>query len=139
MSQSSPISPEAALIYAMVLISASDSKMSDEELIVIGDIVKSLPVFKGFDNNNLVAVAQTCAEILSADEGLRTALKLIADTLPEHLRETAYAVAVDVAVADGKLEQEELRVLELLRHELPVDRLEAAAIERGAKARYATM
>ena len=139
MSQSNIISSEAALIYAMVLISASDRKMSDEELIVIGDIVKSLPVFKGFDTNNLVSVAQTCAEILAAEEGLQTVLKLIADTLPEHLRETAYAVAVDVAVADGKLEQEELRVLELLRYHLPVDRLEAAAIERGAKARHATL
>ncbi len=139
MSQSSPISPEIALIYAMVLISASDSKMSDEELIGIGNIVKSLPVFKGFDNNNLVPVAQSCAEILAEEEGLRTVLKLIAETLPEGLRETAYAVAVDVAVADGQLRQEELRVLELLRHELPVDRLEAAAIERGAKARHATL
>lgn len=139
MSQASPISPEAALIYAMVLISASDRKMADEEMIVMGDIVKSLPVFKDFDDNHLVSVAQSCAEILADDEGLRTVLKLIADTLPEHLRETAYAVAVDVAVADGKLEQEELRVLELLRHELPVDRLEAAAIERGAKARHMTI
>ena len=139
MSQASPISPEAALIYAMVLISASDSQMSDEELIVMGDIVKSLPAFKNFDNNNLVSVAQSCGDIMSEDDGLSTVLKLIADTLPEHLRETAYAVAVEVAVADGTLRQEELRVLELLRHQLPVDRLEAAAIERGAKARHQTI
>ncbi len=139
MSQSNPISPEVALIYAMVLISASDRKMSDEELMVIGDIVKSMPVFKNFDSNNLVAVAQSCAEILSEEEGLRTVLKLIGGSVPEHLRETAYAVAVDVAVADNRLEQEELRVLELLRHELPVERLEAAAIERAAKARHRTL
>ena len=38
--------------------------------------------------------------------------------------------------ADGLATQEELRLLELLRHRLDVGRLEAAAIERGARARH---
>ena len=39
--------------------------------------------------------------------------------------------------ADAAATQEELRVLELIRHRLEVDRLSAAAIERGARARHA--
>ncbi|HHX91319.1 MAG TPA: 2-dehydro-3-deoxyphosphooctonate aldolase, partial [Paracoccus sp.] len=38
--------------------------------------------------------------------------------------------------ADGKLLQTELRYLEELRFELNIDRLHAAAIERGARARH---
>ena len=42
----------------------------------------------------------------------------------------------DVVAADGDASQEELRMLEMIRHRLDVDRLSAAAIERGARARH---
>jgi hypothetical protein len=63
-------------------------------------------------------------------------LKLIEDNLPARLHETAYALACDVAAADETVSQEELRLLEMLRHRLSVGRLPAAAIERGARARH---
>jgi len=34
------------------------------------------------------------------------------------------------------MNQEKLRVLELIRHSLEIDRLVSAALERGARARY---
>ena len=46
-------------------------------------------------------------------------------------------VACDVVAVNGIATQEELRFLEMLRHELAVDRLTAAAVERGSAARYA--
>jgi hypothetical protein len=52
------------------------------------------------------------------------------------LRETAYALACDVAAADGKPGETELQMLELIRHRLHIDRLVAAAIERAAQARH---
>jgi len=76
---------------------------------------------------------------LGADEDLERAFELIKSSLPAKLRETAYALGCDVALADGgELTQETLRVLELIRHRLDIDRLVAAAIERGARARYRT-
>lgn len=62
---------------------------------------------------------------------------VIANALPKRLRETADAEAVEVAAADRSAAQEGLRVLELIRHRLEVDRLEAAAIENGTRARQA--
>ena len=44
----------------------------------------------------------------------------------------------DVAAADGSLPESELRLLEEIRYELNIDRLHAAAIERGARARHVT-
>ena len=125
-----------ALVHTMVLVSAADREMTDAELKTIGEIVSHLPVFADYDLKKLPKEAQACAELLSGNNGLERVLSQIAAGLPEKLRETAYAVALDVAAADGKASQEELRLLEMLRHRLAVGRLPAAAIERGARARY---
>jgi tellurite resistance protein len=132
------IDHHAALIYTMVLISASDRNMTDAELASIGDMVMHLPVFRGFDRKNLVKISGDCARLLQQEDGLERALAAIKQALPKPLRETAYALACDVVAADGKASQEELRLLELLRHKLEVGRLPAAAIERGARARHLT-
>ncbi len=125
-----------ALIYTMVIMSAADSDMTDKELFIIGDIVRTLPVFEGFDPELLPETAANCAEILSQENGIETVVGIIADSLPERLRETAYALACDVAAADGIVNQEELVLLEMIRHRVGIGRLRAAAIETGARARY---
>jgi len=132
------IDHHAALIYIMVTVSAADGRMPDNELHAIGDIVRNFPIFRDFDENNLIGVAQECARALNADgNGLQNVLKLAREALPEHLRETGYACAVEVAAADDRINREEMRALELIRHGLHVDRLVAAAIERAAQARHA--
>ena len=128
--------PHAALINLMVMVSASDADMTDEELRVIGDTVRLLPVFRGFDVDDLPRLAREVTAMLQASDGLDQAMTQIEESLPPHLRETAYAMACDVAAADGKASQEELRLLEIVRHRLGIDRLIAAAIERGARARH---
>lgn len=134
-----PISHHTALIYVMVLVSAADRDMTDAELRAIGEDVQRLPVFRGYDADMLPVAAADCAEILNSEDGLDTVLAMIKGALPEELRETAYVLACDVAAADGRLSQEEIRLLEMLRHKLAVGRLPAAAIERAARARNATV
>lgn len=126
----------SALIHLMVLVSASDSVMTDRELETIGQAVRQLPVFDLFDDTMLPATAEACAQILAEDDGLDTVLNLVADQLPSELTETAYALACRVAAIDGNLSPEELRLLEMVRHRLKIDRLTAAAIERGVGALY---
>lgn len=139
MSEESVINHHTALIYVMVLVSASDGNMTDAELSQIGNIVTHLPVFRDFDPENLATLAASCTDLLQEDDGLDTAMALVNDALPEKLHETAYALACDVAAADGEIQQEELRLLEIIRHHLRVGRLAAAAIERGARARHALL
>ncbi len=127
-----------SLIYIMVTMSVVDRKMRNREMSRIGDIVKTLPIFKGFDENRLTGVFQTCTDLLHNEESLETILGIAAE-LPASLRETAYALAVEVAAVDLHIEQEELRLLQLLRDRLGLDRLIAAAIERGARARHQTL
>ena len=127
---------QTALVYTMVLMSAVDRHMRDSELYSIGEIVRTLPVFDGFDPEMLPKTAEDCASLLGAEGGLDTVVDLVRDSLPANLRETAYALACGIVAADGRVNQEEARLLELLRHQFDIDRLTAAAIERGARARY---
>ena len=131
------IDHQTALIYSMVLAAASDTEMTDAEFRRIGQIISNLPVFAGFDLNKLPETVGKCADLLDDENGLEKAFGLIKESLPKNLRETAYALACDVVVVDGDVQQEELRLLEMARHQLDVDRLVAAGIERGASARFA--
>jgi tellurite resistance protein len=130
------ISHHDALIYTMVLVSAADSNMPDVELSSIGEAVLHLPVFRDFDRDNLPKATRACTKLLQDEDGLDKAFKAIRTALPEKLRETAYALACDVAAADGKVTQEEARILEMIRDRLQIGRLPAAAIERGSRARH---
>ena len=130
------LDPHAALIHTMVLVSAAEGRMSDRELEVMGRVVRHLPVFRQFDPERIIEVGSACADLLEQEDGLEVALDRIATALPAGLRETAYALAVEVAAADGRPAEAELQMLELIRHRLHVDRLIAAAIERGAQARH---
>ncbi len=132
------VSLQEALIYVMVMVSASDSSMTDKELHSIGELIKTLPVFKNFDPEQLVPVAQDCGERLQAENGMSATFALIADSVPTSYADTAYALAVEIAVADVTVAQEELRMLQMLRDTLGLDKLTVAAIERGAQARYRT-
>jgi tellurite resistance protein len=133
---SGTISNEQALIYVMVMMSGVEGKIKPEELAEIDILVRSLPVFKQFDRTRLATVAQECGDMLQLSEGMTTVLELVSDQLPPRLRETAYAVAVEVAAIDLAVGKEELRFLAILRDALGLDKLLTAALERSAIARY---
>jgi tellurite resistance protein len=128
-----------ALIYTMVIVSAADRNLPDSELHAFAEIVGHLPVFHDFDRDDLPGLFNDCTELISGENGLDETLRAIKVGLPPKLRETAYAIACDLVATDGEATQEELRILELLRHRLDIERLTAAAIERGARARFQTL
>ena len=130
---------QEALIYLMVVTSASDRDMTDAELGRIGDVVRSWPVFEEFDDRRLVGVAQDCQKLLHEPEGLDGVYELAARIIPERLHDTAYAVALEVAAVDLEMRLEEVRVLQLLRRSLGLDDTTGTAIERAAKARHRTL
>jgi len=128
-----------ALIYLMVITSASDSDMTDAELSRIGEVVRSWPVFEDFDAEKLIGVAQDCQKRLHGPGGLEAVLEAVADAIPDRLHDTAYATAFEVAAADLEMRLEEVRVLQLIRRALDLDTLVVAAIAQAAKARLRTL
>lgn len=129
------VSVPDTLVYIMVSVAAVDSSMDERELERIGNVVKTLPVFDGYDPDHLIHAAQACTDILQHEEGLDTVLGLCAE-LPEHLQETAYALAAEIAAVDRHVGAEEIRLLQRLRARLSVDKLTCAALERAAQARH---
>lgn len=130
------LSPQDALVAVMIAVSASDENMRTSELVAIQQTVNYMPVFASYDADRIGVVANTVFDLFEEEDGLEALFGLIRDGLPEALHETAYALACDVAAADGNLREVELRMLEEVREELNIDRLHAAAIEWGARVRH---
>lgn len=128
-----------SLVALMVAVSASDEHIRTAELVKITMIVNNLPVFGDYDAGRISLISRTVFDLLEPEDGLDALFGLVRDALPEKLYETAYAMACDVAAADGKITGPEGRMLEEIREELAIDRLHAAAIERGARARHMTL
>ena len=129
-------STQDALVALMVGVSASDENITTPELLSISQMVDSLPVFEGYDTDRLRTVSQTVLELYTEEDGLDALFGLVRDALPPGLYETAYALCCDVAAADGHAFQAELQFLLEVRYALDIDRLHAAAIERGSAARH---
>lgn len=140
MSEIAPaLSAQDSLIALMISVSMSDANIRTVELIAIQQMVNHLPIFAEYDVDRINSVAQTVLELFEDEDGLDALFGLTREALPVELYETAYALACDVAASDAHIGQEELRLLEEIRYELDLDRLHAAAIERGARARYMTI
>jgi tellurite resistance protein len=136
MNKTPSLTPQDALVAVMVAISASDERIQTTELVTIERIVNHLPIFSDFDRDRLKTVSQIVLDLFEEEDGLDALFGLVREALPDRLYETAYALACDVAAADGHLGDTELRLLEEIRWELEIDRLHGAAIERGARARH---
>lgn len=130
------LSPQDALVAVMIAVSASDEQLRTPELLAIQGMVNHMPVFASYDSDRIRVVAQTVFDLFEDEDGLAALFGLIREALPVRLHETAYALACDVAAADGNLREVELRMLEEVREELEIDRLHAAAIEWGARVRH---
>ena len=134
-----PLSPQDCLVALMIAVSASDQNIRTAELVKIESAVNLLPIFGAYDIDRMRVIADMVFDLFEQEDGLDALFGLIRNHLPERLNETAYALACDVAAADGSLREAELRLLEEIRYELDLDRLHAAAIERGARARHLTL
>lgn len=139
LSDTPALTAQDSLVALMVAVSAADESIRTAELVKITMIVNNLPVFGDYDASRIPQISRTVFDLLEPEDGLDALFGLIRDSLPEKLYETAYAMACDVAAADGKITGPESRMLEEIREELAIDRLHAAAIERGARARHMTL
>ncbi len=129
------LTPPEALVCTMVLIAATDG-ITDREIGVMSGLVQTLPIFEDFSSADLATATEAAIALLGESKGLAHASRLIRDALEPRLRETAYALACEVAAADGFADQEALRLLAYVRDELHVDALVASAIERATRARH---
>lgn len=130
------LSPCDALVAVMVAVSASDVSIPTAELVAINRIVDHTPIFADYDADRIRGIAQTVLSLFEEEDGLDALFGLIRDSLPQVLFDTAYALACDVAAADGRLREAEAAFLAEFRAAMEIDRLHAAAIELSARVRH---
>jgi len=133
------MSTHSALVHVMVLTACADTRIADEEIVQMTEMIRLWPVFRCYDIEKLSGDIDSCLAYLEREDGIDELMEAVTDVLPARLCETAYALACDVAAADSDVSQTELEVLMIIRQSLGVGRLPAAAIERGARARAMTL
>jgi tellurite resistance protein len=132
------LTPQEALIYAMVTVAAVDREITRVELDRINGMVRELPALRGIEDTWLSNEAQSCGRILAKPDGVATVVAMIVAALPANLRETAYALAAEVAASDLAIKDDERDFLALLAKGLELNPLVRAALECSASARHRT-
>jgi tellurite resistance protein len=97
------LSAQDCLVALMVAISASDEDIRTAELIKIQTAVNILPIFADYDIDRMSTISKTVFDLFEQEDGLDALFGLIREALPDRLHETGYALACDVAAADGTL------------------------------------
>lgn len=126
-------SPEAALIYAMVVAAGSDREIAQDEIGIIGDLAEHLPIFCGIDRQQVRELAMRCSEQVARPGGIEQVYGQIRGALPGRLREAAYSLSCDVIAVCRP--QQDKQALERVRAQLEVDPATARTIERAAEVR----
>ncbi|CAN1722584.1 DUF533 domain-containing protein [Hyphomicrobium sp. 1Nfss2.1] len=135
-SPAATLSPQEALIYAMVAAAAADRTIAQIEIERMHSMVRELPAFRGVDDAWFGREAQACGKLLSRPDGVNKVVRLIGEALIGELRETAYALAAEVAASDLALQADEKSFLDLLGDGLRLDELTRAALQRTARVRH---
>lgn len=130
------ISPQAALVYTMVVVAEADDHICDTEIALIGDLVNHLPIFRGVDRAAVVEMATACSELLARPGGRDQVFDQIRAALKDDLRATAYALACDVIAVDSRLQRSEMGALDDVRNRLGIEPALAGAIERATQVRF---
>jgi tellurite resistance protein len=114
---SSAIKDELSIAYAFTAIplamSAIDGNIDEKEMECVGTYIERMRIFKDYDNEQIAAMFAKLLDILDR-KGVANLVKAAKMKLPIPLRETAFASAVDVAFADGVLEDHEKKLLKEL-------------------------
>lgn len=126
------LTPHEGVVFAMVVMSASDADVSLEELGVIRDVLERTPELAGFDMHDLPTIVGRCAMIIAQRDGLDQALSMIRRAVAGGHEEVAYRAAVAVAAADDDVNISESRILAFLRERLAIDPMRAREIEAVA-------
>ncbi|MDH4980755.1 Tellurite resistance protein TerB [Hyphomicrobium sp. D-2] len=120
----------------MFAAAASDRTVSQPELLRINSMVAELPAFRALSGDWMSREAQDCGRLLSKPDGMGKVVQMIVAALSPDLRETAYALAAEVAASDLAIKDGEREFLKLLEEALQLDALLKAALEKAALVRH---
>jgi tellurite resistance protein len=109
---------ESFLAIALA-VSAADGHISQSEVNGIISYLSRMKMFENISGNRMQAMFDNLIGIIRR-QGVGPLVNMARESLPTELRQTAFACAVDIALADGVIEQDEQNLLEQLQKVLEV-------------------
>ncbi|WP_088240044.1 tellurite resistance TerB family protein [Calothrix rhizosoleniae] len=110
--------PEAVAAITLAAI-ASDGYMSEEEVNSICVILPRMKLFQSYTKDKIMGMIEKLLNFLQ-QEGIDALFNAAQASLPENLRESAFALATDMVLADGVVTKEEQGFLNDLYHSLGI-------------------
>ncbi len=110
--------PEAFLGVALA-VAAADGHISQSEIEGIISYLRRMQMFQGFSGQQFSNMFDKLLTIAKR-QGPSALVKLAKDALSREMRETAFACAVDIALADGSVEEEEKNLLSEMQQVLEI-------------------
>jgi hypothetical protein len=121
------LSRHEAFVCLLLASARSDGSVSPHEANQIEHVAAAMKLFRGSSYETRHGIFTTVAERIK-EQGIDEVVRAAAPGIPCELRATAFAVAVDLMLSDGRLTVNEQRFADQLRGLLNVDREMAAKI-----------
>ncbi len=118
-SASETLTKEEGFVAVLLCTLASDGNVADEELQALFTICGRTKLLGGQSPDRWKSMFKKIMGQLQK-HGLAKVLADACQVLPKELRETAFALAVDMVFADGSVEAGERKLIELLQKELQI-------------------
>lgn len=122
-----PVTVAEAVACVLVAAIAVDGTVSSDEAIRIGDILRTSHLLRQAGNGSTHALANR-AIVLLTEYSLPAILTGCAKVIPSDLRPTVFALATDLALADGRIGDREQAFIDELQPVLQIDDATAAKV-----------
>ena len=113
------LSKEEAFAAVALAAVAADGYISEEEGRGIITGLARMKLFENYNPNKMGSMFNKLIGIIK-NQGIESLITLSKETLPQEIRETAFAVATDLALADGTLDKSEKDILTKIQQTLEV-------------------
>lgn len=106
---------------------AADGVLEQEEQLALVTTLSRMKLYSGLNNRQVGNVFEKLIKI-ARSEGIDVLIQRSAEATPANLKQTAFAVAADLIMADGHIAGEEKKFLEKIQKNLNVDDATAVKI-----------
>ena len=121
------LSKEEAFAAVTLATIAADGTITEEEAQGLFVHMNRMRMYSGFNDKQMSSMLNKLINIIKR-KGLDELLALAKGSLPEDMRATAFAVATDLALADGDIAEEEKKLLTKVQQSLGIPEDEAVKI-----------
>jgi len=118
-SSSDTFSKQEAFLGIALATSAADGEIVESEANGIFAYLLQMRMFDGYTSRQMSDIFKKLVTVLE-NEGVGGLVAIAKSSLPSELRETAFTCAVDIALADGVIEDSEKALLEELQQVMEV-------------------